>query len=311
MSPTSRPSVEAGTAGFAAARIIGFEPSKHLGDDAIAQLLADTLWEHGVLCVHLEDRLTDDEARALAAMIGPIKDPVARTRDGGTMRYSEDRQVIDSGFVLTDELRAELGDVSLGGLDARRPGLFEMFHTDDSYVERPAIATMLHARALPSGPGGDTWFLDMRAALSLLDPAARDRLLGLRAVYSYNNRGAFPPRAAAIGELEALEDVTHPIVRQHPVTGVPILYLDLDRATHVEGMPVSEGRRLLRSIQDHAEASAPRSAHAWQANDVVLWDNTAVQHRASGDFPVGEPRRFWRYMIEGPVPLAAESADQQ
>jgi len=34
----------------------------------------------------------------------------------------------------------------------------------------------------------------------------------------------------------------------------------------------------------------------------VAWDNASVQHAASGDFPVGEPRRFWRYMIEGPIP---------
>ena len=39
-------------------------------------------------------------------------------------------------------------------------------------------------------------------------------------------------------------------------------------------------------------------------SDVLIWDNASVQHRASGDFAVGEPRRFWRYMVEGPVPVA-------
>ena len=57
----------------------------------------------------------------------------------GTLRYSEDRQIIDAGFVLTDELRAELGDLSFGGLDPQRPGLFETFHTDDTYTERPGV----------------------------------------------------------------------------------------------------------------------------------------------------------------------------
>ena len=108
--------------------------------------------------------LNDGEARAIASMIGPIKDPVGRTRDGGTLRYSEDRQIIDAGFVLTDELRAELGDINFGGLDSERPGLFETFHTDDTYTECPAAATVLHARELPSSPGGATHFLDMRAA---------------------------------------------------------------------------------------------------------------------------------------------------
>ena len=99
--------------------------------------------------------------------------------------------------------------------------------------------------------------------------------------------------------------VAHPIVRQHPfVGGVAALYFDLDRATHIEGVDETEGRALLQGLQDYAEQEAPRYSHRWKANDVLIWDNVSVQHRASGDFPVGEPRRFWRYMVEGPVPIA-------
>ena len=242
--------------------------------------------------------------RRLASMIGPVKDPIGRARDGSSLRYGEDRQVVDAGFVLTDELRAQLGDVSFGGLDPQRPGLFQTFHTDDSFSECPAAATVLHARELPSSPGGATCFLDMRATYWLLDPELRRRLFGLRAVNAYNNRGAFPERVSAEGPLEELVDVAHPIVRRHPLTGDPAIYIDLDRATRVEGLPEAEGRDLLRSLQELAEDSAPRYEHAWRPNDVVIWDNALVQHRASGDFPVGEPRRFWRYMIEGSEPVA-------
>jgi alpha-ketoglutarate-dependent taurine dioxygenase len=265
--------------------------------------LAKQLAEHGVVVVRHAAALEDGELRALAARIGPIKDPIGRARDGSPLRYAEARQVIDSGFVLTDEIRAKLGNVSLGG-DAVRPGLFEFFHTDDSYTECPAAATVLHARALPSS-GGATRFIDMRAAFERLDPALRSRLIGLRAVHAYNNRGAFPPRASAAGALEQLEDVSHPIVRAHPLTGAPALFFDLDRATHIEGLPEAEGRSLLQSLQDHAEQGAPRYAHAWRPHDVLIWDNASVQHCASSDFPVGEPRRFWRYMIAGPRPVAA------
>jgi hypothetical protein len=31
---------------------------------------------------------------------GPIKDPVGRTKDGGTFRYSEPRQIVDSGYMI-------------------------------------------------------------------------------------------------------------------------------------------------------------------------------------------------------------------
>ncbi len=221
------------------------------------------------------------------------------------MQYSEARQIIDSGFVMTDELREALGEVNVGGDDVR-PGLFQYFHTDDSYVERPALVTVLHARALPSGGGGDTWFMDMHAAHALLEPQTQQRLVGLHAEHAYNNHDAFPPRASAMGDLERLVTVSHPVVRAHPHSGEPALYFDLDRATHIDGLPEDEGRALLQSLQDHAEANAPRYAHAWEPHDVLLWDNARVQHRATSDFEVGEPRRFWRYMVEGPRPTAYE-----
>ena len=71
-------------------------------------------------------------------------------------------------------------------------------------------------------------------------------------------------------------------------------------------MGETEGRALLQSLQDHAEARGSRYDHKWQAHDVLIWDNASVQHRASGDFPVGESRRFWRYMASGPRPIAFE-----
>jgi alpha-ketoglutarate-dependent taurine dioxygenase len=289
---------------LAAAEIEGLDPKVDTGDEAKAKVLRDALWEHAVVCVRLSAAMTEEETRALASMIGPVKDPIGRTRDGGLLRYSEERQIVDAGFVLTDELREQLGDINFGG-DSLRPGLFETFHTDDAYTERPASATVLHARELPAGPGGDTSFLDMRAAYRLLDRVQQARLIGLRAVHAYNNRGAFAPRVSAEGPYEELVDVSYPIVRAHPATGEPALYFDLDRATHIEGMAIEEGRALLQNLQDHAERHAPRYAHQWRPHDVLIWDNASVQHKAAGDFPVGEPRNFWRYMIEGSVPVAA------
>lgn len=289
---------------FGAVEIEGLDPTADTGDRRKADILCDALWKHAVICVRLPAAMNDEEAFVLASMIGPVKDPVGRTRDGGLLRYGEQRQIIDAGFVLTDELREQLGDINFGG-DSLRPGLFETFHTDDAYTEYPASATVLHARELPAGPGGDTTFIDMRAAYRLLDRTERERLVGLHAVHSYNNRGAFPGRVSAEGPYEALVDVTYPVVRAHPVTREPALYFDLDRATHIDGMAIDEGRALLQELQHHAEARAPRYAHRWCPHDVVIWDNAAVQHRAAGDFPVGEPRNFWRYMIEGRAPDAA------
>ena len=295
---------------FGAVEVSGVTPEVAILGDEIRSTLRTALARSAVLCLRQPEALGDDGLRSIAQIFGRIKDPIGRTEDGGTLRYSEERQVVDAGFVLTEELRAELGDLSFGGLDAQRPGLFETFHTDDSYTEQPAATTVLHARELPRGGGGPTWFLDMRVAYRTLDRALRGRILGLRALNRYNNGGAFPPRVSAEGPFEALVDVTHPIVRAHPVTGSPALYIDLDRATSIDGMEEAEGRVLLSFLQEHAEQKAPRYAHRWRDHDVLVWDNAAVQHRGSGDFPVGEPRLFWRYMIEGPVPQSYRGEDE-
>ena len=269
-------------------------------DDAAP--LRNALARNGVLCVRTPRLLEEAEFQSLSRLFGPIKDPVGRTRDGGQMRYSPPLQVIDSGFVMTDEIRQKLGELSFGGLDDDRPGLFETFHCDDTYTERPAGATVLHARALPPSGGGPTCFIDMRGAYDQLPASTKRELAGLRVVYAYNNEEAFPPRRSARGPAEALVNVSHPLVRTHPVAGTRALFFDLDRATCVESMPVDEGRRLLQDLQDHAESHAPACQHDWSEHDVLVWDNASVQHKAGGDFKLGEPRCFWRTMIEGESP---------
>jgi len=285
---------------FAVSEVLGMEPG---GAETDAARLRAALATHAVLCLRMKRSLEDAELQSVARLFGPIKDPVGRAKDGSAFRYDTQRQIIDSGFVLTEEGRQKLGNRSFGGLDDRRPGLFETFHCDDTYTAEPAIATVLHARELPPSGGGPTHFLDMRAAYNLLDAATQAKLSSLRVRYAYNNEDAFPPRRAARGAADVLEEVSHPLVRRHPVVGTRSLFIDLDRAKHVEGMPVAEGRRLLQRLQDDAEANAPRCQHDWQDHDVLVWDNASVQHKAGGNFALGEPRRFWRYMIAGGRPF--------
>ena len=42
---------------------------------------------------------------------------------------------------------------------------------------------------------------------------------------------------------------------------------------------------------------------------MLIWDNASVQHKASGEFPLGEPRMFWLYMTEGPETVAHKHPD--
>ena len=190
-------------------------------------------------------------------MIGPVKDPVGRTRDGGVLRYSEERQIIDAGFVMTDELREQLGELSFGGLTRNGPDCSRPSTPTTPTPSARRSSTVLHARELPAGPGRR--HVLPRHARRATTPRCRTTQrasIGLRAVHAYNNHGAFPPRVPAEGPFEAARrrrasDRARPSASR----GGPSLYFDLDRATHVEGMPIDEGRALLQSLQDHAEAA--------------------------------------------------------
>ena len=289
---------------FGAAEVTDLDPADASSRAAAGAILREALSQCGVVCVRSSTARSDAEMRALASMIGPVKDPVGRTRDGAMLRYGDDRQIIDAGFVLTDELRAELGDVSFGG-DSLRPGLFETFHTDDSYTERPAAATVLHARELPVGPGGDTCFIDMRAAFRLLDARA----------------ASAPARTAGRSLLQQPRRVPaarrRPRVRSNSSSTSRIRsFVRIRSPVSPRSTSISTARRTSRGCRRPKVArccsrcrTTPRRTRRdtrthGSRHDVLVWDNASVQHKASGDFPVGEPRRFWRYMIEGPLPAA-------
>src|SRR5262245_37950778 len=127
-----------------AVEVLGLEPAAHASDATVVAWLRELLWQYGVVCIRQEAKLDDDGMRLVVQMFGPIKDPIGQDEAGNPVRYSDERQIIDAGFVLTDELREALGEVNVGGDDVR-PGLFQYFHTDDSYVECPAHLTVLHA----------------------------------------------------------------------------------------------------------------------------------------------------------------------
>jgi alpha-ketoglutarate-dependent taurine dioxygenase len=294
---------EAAKADFSVAVMSGITPAN--GHRYAAELRA-RLATSAVVCLRFDQALEKDEFEQIAELFGPVKDPVGLAKDGTTYRYSKKRQVIDAGYVLTDEDRQNSSGFNhgfnYGGLDDKRPGLFETWHCDDTYTEDPAQATILHARALPQSGGGPTHFLDMRAAYVQLDSATRQRLEGLKVLYAYNNEGAFGSRVSASGDADVLVEVTHPLVRTHPVAKTKALFIDLDRAKFIVDLPVAEGCSLLQKLQDHAEAKAPTCHHEWQRHDVLVWDNASVQHKAGGNFKLGEARRFWRHMIAGPAP---------
>jgi taurine dioxygenase len=181
------------------------------------------------------------------------------------------------------------------------------FHTDYSYLDVPARATLLYSIQVPK-KGGDTLFADQYAAYDDLPGAMKARLEGLTAWHHYGNRDDPDPSSRTVasvltGEQEKkMSWVRHPVVRRHPVTGRKALYAVSGSSFGIEGMPEDEAIDLLDELKRHATQSRYQYRLKYGAGDVVIWDNASLLHSATLTDP-GDPRTLWRITVkeEGPA----------
>jgi len=175
----------------------------------------------------------------------------------------------------------------------------ENYHTDHSNFREPPIGTMLHAIELPSH-GGDTQFVDVRAAYDDLPADLKSRIAHLRSVHVYeSSRSPRKMTALTPQQLAETESCSQPVVIVHPTSGRPALYLNTGRMEGIEGMPENEGFDLVNRLYEHATQPRYEYRHRWQPGDFVLWDNRSVMHQANADFDPNEYRYLYRLMLKG------------
>jgi alpha-ketoglutarate-dependent taurine dioxygenase len=175
----------------------------------------------------------------------------------------------------------------------------EGWHTDSSYMPLAAKASVLSAEVVPKR-GGQTEWADMRAAYAALDDATRARIASLSAYhslrYSQARIGHTDPGGFGYG-FGVEKPPLRPLVKRHPVTGRPSLFIGR-HAYGIPGLAPEESARLLDDLVEFA-CQPPRTyQHAWQPGDVVIWDNRCVLHRAR-PWDHAEPRVMHHTRIAG------------
>ena len=96
---------------------------------------------------------------------------------------------------------------------------------------------------------------------------------------TYNSGGFVRQGVRKDDNPETSEGSIHPIVCEHPETGVPTLYLGRRRNALVVGLEVEESERLLDALWDHAVRAEFAIRHKWRVGDLLLWDNRCTLHR--------------------------------
>ena len=178
------------------------------------------------------------------------------------------------------------------------------FHTDYSYLQVPARATMLYSIEVPKA-GGHTLFANQYAAYDELSESMKRRIAPMIAVHHYGNRKVADEmsRVAAsplTDEQKAkMPLITHPLVRPHPVTGRKALYAVSGSSYGIVGMPEDEAVALLDELAAHATQPKYVISYPYRVGDIVIWDNASLLHSATLTDP-DDPRTLWRITIKEP-----------
>lgn len=176
------------------------------------------------------------------------------------------------------------------------------WHYDQIYLPRPAVGSLIFSVAIPL-EGGATYFADMCGAYDALPSHLKSKIEGRQAVQSYDNFNT----GQAIKTKDAIKkktpDVTHPIVRVHPITGRPALYVCPGMTTLIVGLDEDESRAVLDELFTFSTQPEFIYRHDWQIGDAILWDNACTMHRRD-DFDDKYDRLMKRTTILPPEHLA-------
>ncbi|MFD5036947.1 TauD/TfdA dioxygenase family protein [Streptomyces sp. NPDC058377] len=189
------------------------------------------------------------------------------------------------GELETNPLLAAGDDPEVARFDRSATPSFEnVWHTDVTFRERPALGAVLQLREVPPY-GGDTMWADMAAAYDNLPQEVKARLEGARAVHDFVPGFArFTPEERLIAFQDRFPPVEHPVVRTHPATGRRMLFVNTSFTTRIVGWDQEESDRMLRLLFQQAHVPEYQVRFSWRAGDVAFWDNRATQHYAVNDY---------------------------
>jgi taurine dioxygenase len=176
------------------------------------------------------------------------------------------------------------------------------FHTDYSYLDVPARATMLYSIQVPK-VGGDTLFANQYAAYDDLSSNFKNKIRNLVALHHYGHRDDLDKSSRTVASVlnpeqeQKMAWVRHPVARKHPITGRKALYAVSGSSFGIEGMPQDEAVDLLDELKDHATQEKYHYRLKYGVGDVVIWDNASLLHSATLIDP-NDPRTLWRITIK-------------
>lgn len=199
----------------------------------------------------------------------------------------------------------------------------DRWHTDHSCMKSPPGLAFLWAEKIPEY-GGDTLWVSLPAIYQSLSPKMRELVEQLSARHGVRNGYAAGVRRsltehgvpkdqvdARIAKLEAEAFAIHPMVRTHPATGEQSLYLSPNYVECIDGLHPDESQLLLDFFNRKLDDVHFQVRWRWREKDLVVWDETATNHRALNDHfhLLPQYRAMRRCVVQGGVPFYRAAGD--
>jgi taurine dioxygenase len=245
------------------AEIFGVDLARPL-DDGTFETLHSALLEHLVIFFR-DQTMTPDQQVAFAERFGQVEEPHPVF------------DILDENPKVT--VLETLGDT----------GIFnDTWHTDVTFKPRPAMGTILLGRDIPPC-GGDTLFASLYAAYDALSDSMKAFLKGLTAthdfIHAFGDTVMRRDGAERYVELkQQYPSVSHPVIRSHPETGRPMLFVNETFTVKINELSDNESAALLAMLVNHVKRPEFQTRFRWQQNSMAFWDNRCTQHYAARDY---------------------------
>jgi alpha-ketoglutarate-dependent taurine dioxygenase len=227
------------------AEVVGFDVQAGGTPDEVAAL-RDAYHRHSLLLFRGGGRISPERHVEIAGWFGP---PAPIANDGPEEN--------GGNLVTVLQNKESSGRIALP------------FHSDLTYTDVPIKAICLHAIAVPEG-GSSTTFVSSAAAWDRLPRALQDELANKTLRHIYASRMIEVDWPVFVAE--------HPVRLIHPVTGRPILLVTENHADRILEFDGARSREIVDELFAYLYAEEARYRHWWQLDDLVMWDNLAIQH---------------------------------
>jgi len=178
------------------------------------------------------------------------------------------------------------------------------WHTDVTFLETPAMGSILYMLEAPT-VGGDTMWASLQDAYDGLAEPVRAMCDTLIAIHHD------PWFAADVAERggyewdgtwrEKLLPALHPVVRTHPENGRNGLFVNRQFTRTIFGLSDNESDAILEMLYNHCVRPEYTCRFRWRAGSVAFWDNRATLHYALDDYG-DAPRYAHRVTLRGDRP---------